>query len=54
MGLFVLLGAVTPSTYVDEFHEEPLDLWKGAARNALYIFGGALVFFMLNALAPSA
>lgn len=54
IGLFVLLGAVTPSTYVDEFHEEPLDLSKGAARNALYIFVGALVFFVLNALGPSA
>lgn len=54
IGLFVLLGAISPITYVDEYHEEPLDLSKGAARNALYVFGGALVFFVLNAFAPSA
>lgn len=53
VGLLVLLGAITPSTYVDEFQEEPLNLSKGAARNALYIFGGALAFFVLNAFAPS-
>lgn len=54
LGLWVLLSAITPSTYVDEFHEEPLDLSKVAARNTLYIFGGALFFFILNALAPNA
>lgn len=53
VGLWVLLAAVSPSTYVDAFHEEPLDLSKGAAVNAFYIFGGALVFFVLNAFAPS-
>lgn len=52
IGLFVLLGAITPGSYVDELHEEPLDLSKGAALNAVYIFGGALAFFALNALAP--
>ena len=54
IGLFPLLGAISPITYVDGFHEEPLDLSKGAARNALYIFGGAIVFFVLNGFAPSA
>lgn len=54
IGLFILLSAISPSTYVDEYHEEPLSLSKGAARNALYIFGGALVFFAFNAFAPSA
>ena len=54
IGLFVLVGAFSPTTYADDFHEEPLDLSKGAARNALYIFGGALAFFVLNAFAPSA
>lgn len=53
LGVFVLLAAISPITYVDEFHEEPLDLSKGAAANALYIFGGALLFFVLNAFAPS-
>lgn len=54
LGLVVLLSAITPNTYVDEFHEEPLDLMKEAARNTLYIFGGALLFFVVNALAPAA
>ncbi len=54
IGLFVLLSAISPITYVDEFHETPLDLSKGAARNAIYIFGGALVFFVFNAFGPSA
>ena len=53
VGLIVLLGSITPSTYIDALYEEPLDLSRGAARNALYIFGGALAFFVLNAFAPS-
>ena len=54
LGLFVLLGAASPTTYIDEMHEEPLDLSKGAALNAVYIFGLALLFFAINAFAPNA
>ncbi len=54
LGLFVLLGAASPTTYIDEMHDEPLDLSKGAAMNALYIFGLALLFFVINAFAPNA
>lgn len=53
IGIFVLIGTLSPITYVDEYHKKSLDLYKGAARNTLYIFGGALVFFVLNAFAPS-
>jgi hypothetical protein len=53
IGIAVLLAAASPMTYADDFHEYPLDLTKGAAVNALYIFGGALVFFVLNAFTPS-
>jgi hypothetical protein len=49
IGLGVLFWTASPFTYVDEFHEEPLDLSKGAAVNALYIIGGSIVFFILNA-----
>jgi len=45
--------ATSPFTYVDEFHEESPDLMRGAATNALAIFGGANVFFVLNALPPT-
>ena len=54
LGLFVLFGAAYPTTYIDEMHEEPLDLSKGAALNAIYIFGLALLFFAINAFAPNA
>jgi len=54
LGLFVLLGAASPTTYIDEMHNEPLNLSKGAARNALYIIGLALLFFVINAFAPNA
>ena len=53
IGLAVLFGAISPITYIDEFHEEPLDLSKRAAINVLYIIGGAIAFFILNAFGPA-
>jgi len=52
MGLAVLLSALSPFTYVDWFSEEPPDVARGAAKNAAFIFGGAIAFFLLNAFAP--
>jgi hypothetical protein len=53
IGLAVLFGAISPITYVDEFHEAPLDLSKRAGINVLYIIGGAIAFFILNAFGPA-
>ena len=52
MGLAVLLSALSPFTYVDGFSEELPDVARGAAKNAAFIFGGAIAFFLLNAFAP--
>jgi len=53
IGIIVLLSAISPTTYGDEFHEEPPVVMRDAAYNALAIFGGAIVFFALNAFAPT-
>lgn len=53
LGVAVLLSALSPMTYADEFHEEPMVLARGAAWNAIQIFAGAILFFVLNAFAPS-
>lgn len=53
LGIGVVLGAIHPLTYVDGFHGEPQDLMKGAAKNVLLVCVGAIVFFALNAFAPS-
>jgi hypothetical protein len=53
LGIAIVLGAMNPLTYVDDFHEEPLDLMKGAGKNILWVCAGLLVFFALNAYAPS-
>ena len=52
-GLLVLLAAISPTTYADALHEEPLDLSKGAALNVLYVIAAAITFFILNAYGPS-
>ena len=54
LGIAVLISSLYPNTYVDEFHEEPLDLMKEAAKKVFYILGAAVIFFVLNAFAPSA
>jgi hypothetical protein len=53
LGIAIVLGAIHPFTYVDDFHEEPLDLMKGAATNILWVCAGLFVFFAFNAYAPS-
>jgi hypothetical protein len=53
IGIAVLFGAISPITYIDKFHEEPLDLSKRAAINVLYIIGGAIAFFIFNAFGPA-
>jgi len=52
-GLGFVLSAVYPLTYMDSLHEEPQDLMKGAAMNVFLICAGAIVFFLVNAYAPS-
>ncbi len=53
VGLDFVIGAVYPLTYMDGLHEEPQDLMKSAARKVFLICTGAIVFFILNAYAPS-
>lgn len=53
LGLAIVFGGVHPLTYVDDFHEEPLDLMKGAARNVLWVCFGLAAFYVVNAFAPS-
>jgi hypothetical protein len=38
---------------MDSLHEEPQDLMKGAAMKVLLICAGAILFFIVNAHAPS-
>lgn len=52
-GFFLLLSAFSPSTYIDSMNEEPQDLIKGMLKNTLIILIGIIVFFALNAYAPS-
>jgi hypothetical protein len=53
LGLAVLFGAFSPITYVDAFHEQPLDLSKRSGINIIWIICGAIVFFLLNAFGPT-
>ena len=52
LGLGIVLSAVHPLIYVDDFQEEPLDLMKGAALNVLLVGVGAITFFIVKAFAP--
>lgn len=52
LGTFVVLAALWPLTYVDAFHEEPMDPMKNAIWNVFLVCAGAVVFFVLNAFAP--
>jgi hypothetical protein len=52
-GLALLFSALSPQTYLDEMSAEPQDLTRGALKNTLYVLVGTLVFFALNAYAPS-
>ena len=54
LGLGIVLSAVHPLTYVDDFHEEPLDLMMGTAINVLLVGVGAIIFFVVNAFVPGA
>ena len=54
VGLVRLVWRGVSNHVRDQMHDEPLDLSKGAALNALYIFGFALLFFVINAFAPNA
>lgn len=53
IGLFLLLSALQPQTYIDQMHEEPQNLMRGMLKNMLIIILSAIVFFALNAYAPS-
>lgn len=52
LGLVILLSVLSPKTYVDEFHEEPLNLMKQTAWNVLCVVVGVIAFFALNAFGP--
>jgi len=53
IGIFIILSAVSPLTYLNEMHDEPLDIMQSAAKNLVWVCSGALAFFVLNAFAPS-
>ena len=53
IGLAILLAVFQPQTYVDELSIEPQNLMRGTIINALIVLSGVLVFFSLNAYAPS-
>lgn len=53
-GLALLVAAFNPQTYVDDMSLEPQNLTRGALKNTLYALIGVVVFFLLNAYAPSA
>lgn len=52
LGIFVAVAAIWPLTYVDAFHEEPMDLMKGAIANVFLVCVAASLFFVLNAFFP--
>ena len=52
-GLSIIYFALNPFTYVDEMHEQPLDLFKGSSKNLEMITITLSLFFILNAYAPS-
>lgn len=52
MGFVIALGVLSPLTYVAEFHEEPMDLMKGAAVNVFIVCAAAVVFYAFNASSP--
>jgi len=52
LGLVVVSNTVNPLTYIDDFHEQPQDLMKGAAGNVFLICVGAVLFFVVNAFGP--
>lgn len=53
LGLWVLLSSISPITYMDHMHEEPLDIAKNAAKNVFFIFIATVVFFIFNAFGPT-
>lgn len=53
LGLTIIFFALNPSTYVDEVHKQPLDLFKGSSKNLAMITTALILFFILNAYAPS-
>tara|TARA_Y100000310_G_C20661564_1_gene805077 strand:- start:1536 stop:1676 length:141 start_codon:yes stop_codon:yes gene_type:complete len=44
---------LTPQTYVDEMNESPNDLIKGAVLNLILVVCALVLFFGMNAYAPS-
>ena len=52
-GLGIVFSTFNPMTYIDAFHVGSQDLMKGAVMNVVLIFVGAIVFFIVNAYAPS-
>ena len=53
LGITVIYFALNPITYVDDVHEQPLDLFKDSAKNLGVISFALLIFFAFNAYAPS-
>ncbi|EGR0943148.1 hypothetical protein EGX57_18110 [Vibrio cholerae] len=53
IGLAIILSAFRPQTYIDDMSDEPMDLLRGTLKNVFIVLAGALVFFAINAYAPS-
>ncbi len=53
IGTAIAFAPLWPLTYADNFHEEPLDLMKGAIANLFWVCLAAVAFFVLNAFTPT-
>lgn len=53
MGIGIILSAIQPQTFIDDMSDEHQDLIMGALKNIAWILLGLVVFFAINAYAPS-
>lgn len=52
LGLWVFLSSISPITYMNHMHDEPLDIAQNAAKNLFLICIATVVFFIINAFGP--
>lgn len=53
-GLSIVYSVLQPQIYVDDEFGESYTLSRGALKNVVLTLAGAVIFFVLNAYAPSA